>query len=146
MNNLNSILIEGDLVRDPDMAQTPKGTPVCTFCLASRGFFKIGNEPQKEVSVFPVEVWAKLAETCSENLKQGCGVRVVGRLSQYSWFDAEGKNHSRIKIIGEHVELRPRICRKGKRAAIAGETGPGFVGSRLRQDTRGGGTESTTSP
>ncbi|MDR1626165.1 MAG: single-stranded DNA-binding protein [Spirochaetia bacterium] len=124
MDNLNSILIEGDLVKDPSIAQTPKGTPVCTFCLASRRFFKLGREPQKEVSVFQVEVWAKLAETCSENLKKGCAVRVLGRLRQCSWFDAEGKNHSRVKIIGEHVELNPLVCRRGKQAMIAAEKEP----------------------
>ncbi|MDR0998750.1 MAG: single-stranded DNA-binding protein, partial [Treponema sp.] len=35
MNNLNSILIEGNLVRDPLLRSTPKGTQVCTFTLAS---------------------------------------------------------------------------------------------------------------
>jgi single-strand DNA-binding protein len=40
MNNLNSILIEGNLVRDPLLRSTPKGTQVCTFTLASNRFFK----------------------------------------------------------------------------------------------------------
>jgi single-strand DNA-binding protein len=107
MNSLNSILIEGNLTRDPIVAQTPKGTPVCNFSVASNRFFRQNEEMQKEVSFFDVEVWSKLAERCSETLKKGRGVRVVGRLKQERWIDTEGQNRARIKIVGEHVEFRP---------------------------------------
>ena len=40
MNNLNSILIEGNLVRDPVLRSTAKGTPLCTFSLASNRYYK----------------------------------------------------------------------------------------------------------
>ncbi|TVQ36194.1 MAG: single-stranded DNA-binding protein [Spirochaetaceae bacterium] len=107
MNSLNSILVEGNLTRDPLLAQTPKGTPVCNFSVASNRFYRNDEELQKEVSFFDVEVWSKLAERCGETLRKGRGVRVVGRLKQDRWTDGEGKNHSRIKIVGEHVEFRP---------------------------------------
>ena len=54
MNNLNSILIEGNLVRDSELKYSPKGTAVCTFVLASNRFFKQDEETQKEVSFFEV--------------------------------------------------------------------------------------------
>jgi len=115
MNSLNSILVEGNLVRDPVLSQTPKGTPVCSFSVASNRFFRAENETQKEVSFFDVEVWSKLAENCADTLKKGRGVRVVGRLKQDRWTDGEGKNHSRVKIIGEHVEFKPNSRKKRKR-------------------------------
>jgi single-strand DNA-binding protein len=59
MNNLNSILIEGNLVRDPLFRSTPKGTPVCTFTLASNRFFKQDSGLEKEVGFFDVETWVK---------------------------------------------------------------------------------------
>ena len=126
MNSLNSILVEGNLVRDPALSKTPKGTQVCTFSLASNRFYKTDNEAQKEVSFFDVEVWAKLAETCAENLKKGRGVRVVGRLKQDRWADGEGKNHSRIKIVGEHVEFKPEFSREKDRAMAVAEEEPAF--------------------
>ncbi len=107
MNNLNSILLEGNLTRDPVLASTPKGTPVCNFSVASNRFYKQENEGRREVSFFDVEVWSKLAQQCGEYLSKGRGVRVVGRLKQDRWTDAEGKNHARVKIVGEHVEFRP---------------------------------------
>lgn len=112
MNSLNSILLEGNLTRDPVLSETPKGTSVCTFSVGSNRYYKYENEGQNEVSFFDVEVWARLAEQCSEHLKKGRGVRVVGRLKQDRWTDGDGKYHSRVKIVGEHVEFRPVAIRK----------------------------------
>jgi single-strand DNA-binding protein len=107
MNNLNSILIEGNLVRDPLYRSTPKGTPVCTFTLASNRFFKQDSGLEKEVGFFDVETFAKLAENCSHLGRKGRGVRVVGRLKQDRWNGSDGKAHSRVTIVAEHVEFRP---------------------------------------
>ena len=114
MNSLNSILIEGNLTRDPEVSATPKGTPVCTFAVASNRFYKQEDETQQEVSFFDVETWSRLANVCGEQLKKGRGVRVVGRLKQDRWVDTEGKNRSKVKIVAEHVEFRPEFKnRKG---------------------------------
>ena len=96
VNNLNSLLIEGNLVQDPELSYTPKGTALCKFTVASNRFFKQDQETQKEVSFFDVTTWARLAEVCGEYLKKGRGVRVVGRLKQDRWTDPDGKPHSRI--------------------------------------------------
>ncbi|MDR1575183.1 MAG: single-stranded DNA-binding protein [Treponema sp.] len=109
MNNLNSILIEGNLVRDPQLRSTPKGTPVCTFTLASNRFFKQDTGFEKEVSYFDIETWAKLAESCSNKGRKGRGVRVVGRLKQDRWDGSDGKAHSKVTIVAEHVEFRPEF-------------------------------------
>ena len=116
MNNLNSILIEGNLARDPMFRSTPKGTPVCTFSLASNRFFRQDSGLEKEVSFFEVETWAKLAEACNNLGKKGRGVRVVGRLKQDRWTGNDGKPRSRITIVAEHVEFRPEF-RKEKASA-----------------------------
>ena len=113
MNNLNSILIEGNLVRDPLFRTTPKGTPLCTFSLASNRFFRQDSGLEKEVSFFDVETWSKLAEACYSKGHKGRGVRVVGRLKQERWNDPEGKSRSRVTIVAEHVEFRPDFRREG---------------------------------
>jgi single-strand DNA-binding protein len=109
MNNLNSILIEGNLVKDPELSYTPKGTAVCKFTVACNRAFKQDDQLQKEVSFFDVSTWTRLAEVCSEYLKKGRGVRVVGRLKQDKWTDADGKPHSRVHIVAEHVEFKPQL-------------------------------------
>ncbi len=109
MNNLNSILLEGNLVRNPELTYTPKGTPVCKFSIASNRFFKQDDEFQKEVSFFNVTTWSKVAETCGEKLTKGRGVRIAGRLKQDRWADQEGKPRSRVHIVANYVELKPEF-------------------------------------
>ena len=121
INNLNSILIEGNLVKDPELSYTPKGVATCRFTVASNRTYKQDEEQVKEVSFFDVTAWARLAEVCGEYLKKGRGVRVVGRLKQDRWTDPDGKQHSRIEIVAEHVEFKPQI--RGKDEAAAEEKG-----------------------
>jgi single-strand DNA-binding protein len=113
MNSLNSILIEGNLVRDPESKTLATGTQVCNFIVASDRFYQQNDNTEKEVSYFDVEAWAKLGLACSQNLKKGRGVRVVGRLKQDRWTDAEGKMRSRVVIVAEHVEFKPTKNLKG---------------------------------
>jgi single-strand DNA-binding protein len=109
MNNLNSILIEGTLTKDPVVRETAKGTTVCNFSIASNRYYKKDSDFEKEVSFFDVETWARLAESCGNNGKKGRGVRVVGRLKQERWNGTDGKTHSKVVIVAEHVEFRPEF-------------------------------------
>ncbi|MBC8452456.1 MAG: single-stranded DNA-binding protein [Spirochaetes bacterium] len=112
MNNLNSVIIEGNLTRDPEESSTPKGTPVCKFTIATNRYYKNGEQQQQqEVSFFAVETWAKLASSCYSYLEKGRGVRVVGRLKQERWTGADEKKHERIVVVAEHVEFKPQVNR-----------------------------------
>jgi single-strand DNA-binding protein len=113
MNTLNSILIEGNLVRNVEPKQTSKGTLVCQMALASNRFYYKDEETKQEVSFFDVEVWDKEAMKVQE-LEKGRGLRVMGRLKQDRWIDQEGKNHSKVKIVGERVEVRPLFKKQDK--------------------------------
>lgn len=112
MNALNSILIEGNVVRDPIIRETPRGSVVCNFSIASNRFYKQDDEYEQETSFFEVESWAKLAEACGKNCGKGRGVRVVGRLKQDRWTGTDGKNYSKIKVVAEHVEFKPQFKTK----------------------------------
>jgi single-strand DNA-binding protein len=120
MNNLNSILIEGNMVRDPLYRTTPKGTHVCTFTLASNRYFKQDSGFEREVGFFDVETWSKLADTCYNQGHKGRGVRVVGRLKQDRWNGPDGKPRTKISIVAEHVEFRPEIRGEETRRETAG--------------------------
>jgi single-strand DNA-binding protein len=108
MNNLNSIIVEGNLTRDPEYRLTPKGKPVCMLSVASNRYYKKDEETKEETSFFNVETWAKLAETCNQYLNKGRGVRVIGRLKQDRWTNPEGQNRERLKIVAEHIDFKPQ--------------------------------------
>jgi single-strand DNA-binding protein len=111
MNNLNSIIIEGNMVRDPLLRSTAKGTALCTFSIASNRYYRQDSGLESEVSFFDVESWSKLAESCHDLGHKGRGVKVVGRLKQDRWNGPDGKQRSRITIVAEHVEFRPEFKR-----------------------------------
>ena len=126
MNNLNSILIEGNMVRDPLLRTTQKGTSVCNFTIASNRFYRQDSNLEKEVGFFDVEAWGKLADACVSHGYKGRGVRVVGRLKQDRWTGNDGKNHTRVAIVAEHVEYRPNFKKTNAPEAgtLAGEAAP----------------------
>jgi len=119
MNNLNSILIEGNLVRDPLLKTTPKGTQVCSMKFASNRYYKLDDQSsgfEKETNFFDVETWGRLAEACSVKGKKGRGLRVVGRLKQDRWNDPEGNLRSKVTIVAEHIEFRPEVKKETRPA------------------------------
>jgi len=36
----------------------------------------------------------------------------VGRLKQDRWTDKEGRNHSKVKLVGENVEFKTKFDKK----------------------------------
>mgnify|MGYP002344184972 FL=1 len=116
MNQLNSLILEGNITREPEYKETPHGCKVCRIPLAVNHYYK-NNDGQgvEEVSYFDVEVFGKMAEYCQTRTEKGRGMRVVGRLKQDRWKTTDGKNASRISIIAEHIEFKPHLEKKVER-------------------------------
>lgn len=109
MNQLNSIIIEGNLVRQCALTEPKSGFKVCAFSVAVNRWKRgtEGKDGQEEVSFFNVEAYGKMAEICTHEGSKGRGIRVVGRLKQDRW-EENGKTKSRIYIVAEHVEFKPK--------------------------------------
>ncbi len=77
----HTIIIVGNLGRDPEMRYTPSGQPVTSFNVASNRTYT-GNNGQtvKETIWFKVSVWGKQAESCNNYLRKGSKVLIEGRL------------------------------------------------------------------
>lgn len=112
MNQLNSLIIEGNVTRSPELREPAEGFKVCTVPLAVNRFYRNAKgEGVNEVSYFTVETYGKMAEICMKNCDKGRGLRVVGRLKQNKWKSADGKTNSRITIIAEHIEFKKRVSK-----------------------------------
>jgi single-strand DNA-binding protein len=77
----HTIIIVGNLGRDPEMRYTPSGQAVTSFSVAtSRNY--TGNNGQKveETIWFRISAWGKQAEVCNTYLHKGSKVLVEGRL------------------------------------------------------------------
>lgn len=77
----HTIIIVGNLGRDPEMRYTPSGQAVTNFNVATNRQYTASDGSQvKETIWFRVSSWGKQAETCNQYLKKGSKVLVEGRL------------------------------------------------------------------
>ena len=108
MNQLNSLILEGNLVRDDVLSEPAPGFKKCNFTMGVSRYYKNKkNEDVNEASFFDVEAYNQVAEWCGKKATKGRGVRVVGRLKQDTWKDESGKTASRIYVVAEHIEYKP---------------------------------------
>ncbi len=77
----HTVILVGNLGRDPEMRYTPSGQPVTNMSVAtSRQYTDSNGQQVKETIWFRVSVWGKQAEACNQYLKKGNKVLVEGRL------------------------------------------------------------------
>ena len=78
----HTIIVVGNLGRDPEMRYTPSGQAVTSFSVAtSRQYTASSGDVVKETIWFRISAWGKQAETCNQYLKKGSKVLVEGRLT-----------------------------------------------------------------
>ena len=108
MNNLNTVLLEGTLTRDPQREDKTAEFSMCKLAVANNRYYvDKKKEWVKDSSYFYVYVFGPVAEACLRFLTKGRGIRVVGRLKQHSWKGMDGTWRERIYIIAEHIEFQP---------------------------------------
>lgn len=77
----HTVIVAGNIGRDPEMRYTPSGVPVTSFSVAtSRQYSNAQGQNVKETIWFRITCWSKLAEFANTYLKKGTKVIVEGRL------------------------------------------------------------------
>lgn len=112
MNMLNSVILEGVLDNDPVSVvnKNDNGLLEVDFQIAVKRYYKGQTDARvEEVSYFDVLTYGTMAETLVNTfkIKRGAGVRVVGRIKQNWYKDANGIDCSKVVVIAEHVEVKP---------------------------------------
>ncbi|MBQ0052573.1 MAG: single-stranded DNA-binding protein [Treponema sp.] len=114
MQSMNQAIIEGKLVRNPELKSTSTGKKFAFLQVANNRYYpgQDGNF-QEEVNYFDVEAWGDVfCEKIAKNGTKGLGVRVIGRLKQNRWKSEDGKNNSKIMLIAEHVDFKTPMNKK----------------------------------
>lgn len=103
MNDLNSILIEGKVLRIPNEGKDEIGVHCKIIIETVRTYKKNEDDFIRETSYFTVKVYGrKLKKLCVEYLKPERKIRVIGRLKQEN---IEGRE--KVLIIADHAEFKP---------------------------------------
>jgi single-strand DNA-binding protein len=77
----HTIIIVGNVGRDPEMRYTPSGQAVTNFNVATnRQYTSSDGTMVKETIWFRVSTWGKTAENCNQYLRKGSKVLIEGRL------------------------------------------------------------------
>jgi single-strand DNA-binding protein len=78
----HTLIIVGNVGKDPEMRYTPSGQAVTSFSVATNRQYSTGTGEQiKETIWFRVTTWGKQAEICNQYVKKGMKVLIEGRLA-----------------------------------------------------------------
>lgn len=113
MPSVNTVILGGNLTRDPEVRHTPQGKAVVNLGLAVNETYRTSDgEKRESVCFVDVEAWGRQAETAGEYLKKGSPVLVEGSLKPDTWTDKEGNKRSKHKVRARRVQFlgggRPR--------------------------------------
>jgi single-strand DNA-binding protein len=109
MPELNSVIVAGNLTKDPVFRQTTNGTPVVNFSIASNRRFRDKNDDWKEdVCYVGVVAWNRLAESCRDKLKKGNAVLVDGELQSRTFKTEDSTNRTIVEIKARRIQFLNR--------------------------------------
>ena len=105
MNNLNRVIINGNLTTDCKLERGKTGTAYGGFCIAVHSSEKKDGEWVDTVSYFEVKAFGKLFESQHPYLNKGANVTVEGKLKQENWETKEGEKRHKIVIVSDTLYL-----------------------------------------
>ena len=114
MQNINAVVITGNLTRDPELRSTPSGSSVAKLRVAVNGRRKDGGgEWVEKANYFDVTVWGARGESCAAYLAKGRAVAVEGRLEHREWEAEGGGRRQAVEIVAGSVQFLGRANGSG---------------------------------
>ena len=107
----HTIIIVGNVGRDPEMRYTPSGQAVTSFSVATSRSYKSQGQPVKEKIWFRVTCWGRQAEVASNYVKKGQKVLVEGRLvadpsgNPRTYTRSDGTTGTSFEITASNLQL-----------------------------------------
>src|ERR671937_3083077 len=104
--NINTVVIPGNLTRDPELRSLQSGTSVCKLRVAVNSRRKDANGQWiDKPNYFDVTVWGAQGENCSTYLSKGRPVAIDGRLDWREWETQNGDKRQSVSIIADSVQF-----------------------------------------
>ena len=108
MANINSVVVEGNLVKAADLSRWSDGTPYIRFTIANNEYYKNENGEYESIPSFiDCQCKGPYAEAMAKHLLKGRRITVIGRLKQQRWTDDQGNKHSAIVVRVNEISLSP---------------------------------------
>ena len=101
--SLNIIVLQGRLVRDPEMRTTQSGVAVASFTLAVDRDFGGKDGGEKQTDFIDCTAWRHTAEFVSKYFSKGRMAVVSGRLQIDNYTDNDGNKRRSAKVIADNI-------------------------------------------
>ena len=132
----HTIIIVGNVGRDPEMRYTPSGAAVTSFSVATSRNYKSQGQTVKETIWFRITCWGRQAEVASNYVRKGQKVLVEGRLvadqagNPRVFTRSDGTAAASFEINASNLQLlSSRNEVEGGYNPGAGSAGTGYAGS-----------------
>lgn len=100
---LNTVSLQGRMVRDPELRRTNSGKAVTSFTLACDRDFKNQQTGEKEVDFIECVAWGGTAEMVEKYFHKGQMAVATGRLQLRDWTDKNGQKRRQAEILVSNV-------------------------------------------
>ena len=115
--SLNRIVLQGRLVKDPELRHTGSGTAVASFSLAVERDFKDKASGQRVTDFIDVVAWRNTGEFVSNYFTKGRQAVVEGRLQMRDWTDRDGNKRRTAEVVADNVYFADSNKREESHAA-----------------------------
>lgn len=97
----------GNITRDIELRNTPKGTAVADIGLAvNRTRLGDNGEKIEETTFVDVTLWGRTAEVANQYAGKGKPIFIEGRLHMDTWDDkTTGQKRNKLKVVAENIQL-----------------------------------------
>jgi single-strand DNA-binding protein len=110
MPELNSVIVAGNLTKDPVFRETSNNTPVVNFHIAANRRYKdSSNQWQEDVCYVGVVAWNKLADSCRDRLRKGSAVLIDGELQSRTFKTEDGRNRTIVEIKAKRIQFLNKL-------------------------------------
>lgn len=120
---MNSVVISGNVVANPEARTTQSGVSVSTFRVAVQRRFK-NAQGQHDADFLTVVAWRGTADFCNKYIQKGSKVIVEGSIQTRSYDAQDGSKRWVTEIMADQVESLNRVENGGQSAPAKPQSAP----------------------
>lgn len=105
---MNNYTCTANLVKDPELRMTQKGTPVASLRVAIDTTRKKMDGEGTETLYTTATVWGNFANVCNQNLHKGDQVTIKGELVPRTYNTRDGSKRTEIEISAQEIVFPQR--------------------------------------
>ena len=105
--SINTVVLVGNLTRDPELKALPSGTSVCSLRVAVNDRVKdpTTGEWTDKPNYITVDVFGGQADNCAQYLAKGRQVAIEGRLRWREWETQDGQKREALSVAANNVQF-----------------------------------------